>query len=88
MLVIAPFISGTVPATGQTFNGVTDVIGPPSAQTKLLGLFPGALLLELNSGTDVSKLGVPSGVTTVELMINAPFSCSNLTVPSSSGGGS
>lgn len=89
---IAPFISGTViGSTGQpleSFNGVTDVIGPPSAQTKLLGQFPGVLLLEMNSAPDVSKLGAPEGVAKVKLVINAPFSCSDLSVPPSSGGGS
>ncbi|MGH9438867.1 MAG: RHS repeat-associated core domain-containing protein, partial [Terriglobia bacterium] len=85
---IAPFISGTVfgPNGPVMFNGITDVIGPPAAQISLLSQFPGALLLELNSGQDQSAPGNP--LVTVKLVFNAPFSCSDLTVPSSSGGGS
>ena len=56
---------------GQSFQGITDVIGSdivPDVRGKLTGLNPGAILLELVDGKD-------EGVTTVTLHLPKGMQC-------------
>lgn len=62
-----------------SFTGVTDIIGPPAAQQKLLRGFPGALLIELPSMPQSQDAG-PS-LRAIQLTLPASLPCPTGTHP-------